>query len=224
MLEALDIGLSYGATPALRRVDLTLAAGSRTALMGPSGSGKSSLLHCLAGVLVPDRGRVVFDGQDLTGLSDRERSALRLRHMGVVFQFGDLVPELTLIENVMLPLQLLGVKRAAARASARDLLGELGVADVADSRTGAVSGGQTQRAAVARALVHEPRVVLADEPTGSLDTVNAEGVLDAMVALSTRMGAALVVVTHDNLVASHLDDLVVLRDGMLDLSAREAVG
>ncbi|WP_129669898.1 ABC transporter ATP-binding protein [Phytoactinopolyspora endophytica] len=224
MLEVLDVGLSYGATTALRDVSLKLAAGSRTALMGPSGSGKSSLLHCLAGVLVPDRGHVVFDGQDLTRLSDRERSRRRLAGMGVAFQFGDLVPELTVVENVMLPLQLLGAKRAAARGRALALLGELGIAEVADARTGAVSGGQAQRAAVARALVHEPRVVLADEPTGSLDTVNAEAVLDAMVALSTRIGATLLVVTHDNLVASHLDDLIELRDGSVDRSHRQVVG
>ncbi|MBB5789809.1 ABC transporter ATP-binding protein [Jiangella mangrovi] len=230
MLEADRVTLTYGATTALRDVSLTLAPGSRTALMGPSGSGKSSLLHCLAGVLVPGHGQVLVDGQDLTGLSDRERSRLRLERMGVVFQFGDLVPELTVAENVMLPLQLLGTRHAAARSRALELLGELGVADVADSRTGAVSGGQAQRAAVARALVHEPRVVLADEPTGSLDTVNAEAVLDAMVALSTGIGATLLVVTHDNLVASHLDELVVMRDGALDgahdaaLGARGVVG
>ena len=223
MLEADGVTLTYGASVAVRDVSLALAPGSRTALMGPSGSGKSSLLYCLAGVLVPDHGRVLLDGQDLTGLSDRERSRLRLEQLGVVFQFGDLVPELTIAENVMLPLQLLGTKRAAARARALELLGELGIADVADSRTGAVSGGQAQRAAVARALVHEPRVVLADEPTGSLDTVNAEAVLDAMVALSGRIGATLLVVTHDNLVASHLDDLVLMRDGAID-SAVQATG
>ncbi len=216
MLEVDHVTLTYGTTTALRDASIALARGSRTALMGSSGSGKSSLLHCLAGVLVPDHGRVVVDGQDVAGLSDRERSRLRLERMGVVFQFGDLVPELTVAENVMLPLQLLGTRRAAARTRALELLGELGVADVADSRTGAVSGGQAQRAAVARALVHEPRVVLADEPTGSLDTVNAEAVLDAMVALSARINATLLVVTHDNLVAAHLDGLVLMRDGGID--------
>lgn len=135
--------------------------------------------------------------------------------MGVVFQFDDLVPELTILENVMLPLQLLGARRGTARERAMDLLATLGVADLAGSRTGAVSGGQAQRAAVARALVHEPRVVLADEPTGALDSVNAEAVLDALVDLTRRAGTTLVVVTHDNLVASHLDTLVTMRDGQL---------
>jgi putative ABC transport system ATP-binding protein len=215
MLEARDVSLSYGLTPALRDVSLRIDAGASVALMGASGSGKSSLLHCLAGVIVPDRGRVLVDGIDITGLSDRDRSRLRLERMGVVFQFGDLVPELTLVENVMLPLQLLGRRTRSARARALELLDRLDIADLADSRTGAVSGGQAQRAAVARALAQEPAVVLADEPTGALDSVNAEAVLDALVDLARDTGAALLVVTHDNVVASHLDTLVTLHDGAI---------
>ncbi len=215
MLEARDVSLSYGLTPALRDVSLRIDAGASVALMGASGSGKSSLLHCLAGVIVPDAGRVLVDGTDITGLSDRDRSRLRLERMGVVFQFGDLVPELTLVENVMLPLQLLGRRTRSARARALELLDRLGIADLADSRTGAVSGGEAQRAAVARALAHEPAVVLADEPTGALDSVNAEAVLDALVVLARDTGAALLVVTHDNVVASHLDTLVTLHDGAI---------
>ena len=215
MLEARDVSLSYGLTPALRDVSLRIDAGASVALMGASGSGKSSLLHCLAGVIVPDAGRVLVDGTDITGLSDRDRSRLRLERMGVVFQFGDLVPELTLVENVMLPLQLLGRRTRSARARALELLDRLGIADLADSRTGAVSGGEAQRAAVARALAHEPAVVLADEPTGALDSVNAEAVLDALVDLARDTGAALLVVTHDNVVASHLDTLVTLHDGAI---------
>lgn len=219
MLQARDLSLSYGPTPALHQVSLTLEPGRRVALMGPSGCGKSSLLHCLCGVVRPDDGSVLLDGVDLTRLSERERSRTRLAHFGVVFQFGDLVPELTIVENVGLPLELLGRSRREARRAALALLDELGVADVADQRTGAVSGGQAQRAAVARALVHEPRVVLADEPTGSLDTVTAEAVLDAMNHLVTRLGAALLVVTHDNVVASHLDELVSMHDGVIDVPA-----
>jgi putative ABC transport system ATP-binding protein len=215
MLEAHHLSLSYGPTPALRDVSLQIAAGASVALMGTSGSGKSSLLHCLAGVILPDEGAVLVDGADMTKLADRDRSRLRLERMGVVFQFGDLVPELTLVENVMLPVQLLGSRRAAARSRAIELLDQLGIADLADSRTGAVSGGQAQRAAVARALVHKPAVVLADEPTGALDSVNAEAVLDALVGMARNSGAALLVVTHDNVVASHLDSLVTLHDGAI---------
>ncbi len=220
ILEARDLHRSYGATVALRDASLELAAGERVALMGPSGSGKSSLLHCLGGIIRPDRGQVALEGVRLDTLPERVRSGLRLRRMGIVFQFGDLVPELTVVENVMLPLQLLGTRKRQARAAAVAMLAALDVDDVADQRTGAVAGGQAQRAAVARALVHRPAIVLADEPTGSLDTVNAELVLDAMVSLSTELGAALLVVTHDNLVAAHLDRHVVMRDGAVTGAAQ----
>ena len=213
LVEARSVSLSYGATPALTDVDFRLDAGDRVALMGPSGSGKSSLVHCLAGVLTPDRGEIEFDGVGLSALSESRRSDVRLRRMGVVFQFGDLVPELTLLENVMLPLLLTGRRRVAAARAAHDALGELGVDDVADRRAGAVSGGQAQRAALARAIVHDPPVIFADEPTGSLDTVNAEAVLDALVGLAERQAAGLLVVTHDHQVASHLDRVVTMRDG-----------
>jgi putative ABC transport system ATP-binding protein len=215
VIEVRNATFAYGATPALNDVSLAVPDGSSVALMGASGSGKSTLLHCLAGVLVPDSGSVSIDGVNIGDLGDKQRSRLRLTQMGVVFQFGDLVPELTLVENVMLPLQLLGVRKGVARERAIDLLATLGIADIAGSRTGAVSGGQAQRAAVARALVHEPRLVLADEPTGALDSVNAEAVLDALVDLTRRSGTTLVVVTHDNLVASHLDTLVTMRDGKI---------
>jgi putative ABC transport system ATP-binding protein len=219
MLEATRLELTYGATPALRGVSLSLAAGQRIALMGPSGCGKSSLLHCLCGVVCPDSGRVTLGDRDLTRLSDRERSRTRLEQFGVVFQFGDLVPELTLLENTALPLELLGESRRTAQQRARALLDELGVEEVAGSRAGEVSGGQAQRAAVARALVHEPQVVLADEPTGALDSTTAEAVLDAMVTLTQRIGAALLVVTHDNVVASHLDELMTMQDGSVLMPA-----
>lgn len=213
MLEATELTLFYGQTRALNGVSISVASGESVAVMGASGSGKSSLLHCLAGVIAPDSGSVYIDGTDLTGLSDRSRSRVRLERVGVVFQFGDLVPELSLIENVMLPLQLLGQKAAPARDRALALLTELGIPELADSRAGEVSGGQAQRAAVARAMVHRPAIVLADEPTGSLDSFNAEEVMDALIALTRTAGTALVVVTHDNRVASHLDRLITLRDG-----------
>ncbi|MGN6251538.1 MAG: ABC transporter ATP-binding protein [Marmoricola sp.] len=212
-VEAHDLRLSYGDTAALDGCTLSIGRGERVAVMGPSGSGKSSLLHCLAGVVRPDGGVVRLDGIDVSTLSEDRRSRLRLERMGVVFQFGDLVPELSLLENVMLPGQLLGLRTGVARTRALALMDRLGVAGVADRRTGTVSGGQAQRAAVARALAHQPDVVYADEPTGSLDTVTAELVLDALVELTTSTGAALVVVTHDHQVASHLDRLVTVRDG-----------
>ncbi len=213
ILESRALTVRYGDTLAVDAVDLAITPGSRTAIMGPSGSGKSTLVHALAGVVRPDSGEVWFEDERLDLLGEAERSRRRLARMGLVFQFGDLVPELTLVENVMLPLQVLGEKTRPARERALEMLDTLGVADLADRRTGAVSGGQVQRAAVARALVHRPAVVLADEPTGALDSLTAERVLDALVAVTGATGAALVVVTHDHVVASHLDDLVVVRDG-----------
>lgn len=219
LLEARSVSLSYGPDRAVDDVSLRVEPGSRVALMGPSGCGKTSLLHCLSGVLQPDRGQVLLGGADLTSMSEASRSRLRLETFGLVFQLGDLVPELTLLENVALPLELLGCRRREARARAAALLDDLGIAAVSGSRSGTVSGGQAQRAAVARALVHEPQVVLADEPTGALDSTNAEAVLDVMLSLTERIGATLVVVTHDNVVAAHLDELVTMRDGSLATGA-----
>lgn len=215
VVEARSVWLSYGETPAVRDASVSLPAGESVALMGPSGSGKSSLLHCLAGVLRPDAGQIVVAGKRLHDMSERARSRHRLANLGMVFQFGNLVPELTLLENVALPLQLLGQPVRVARTRALEVLGQLGVAEVADRRTGSVSGGQAQRAAVARALAHEPKVIFADEPTGALDTANADRVLDTMLSVAADLGSAVLVVTHENRVAAHCDRLVSMRDGRL---------
>ena len=220
-VEACDLYLSYGQTPALRGVSLACWRGESVALMGPSGSGKSSLLHCLAGVLRPDSGEVSVAGERLDTMPERERSRHRLSHIGMVFQFGSLIPELTLLENVALPLQLLGGRAADARSRALALLDKLEVADVSGRRAGAVSGGQAQRAAVARAMVHRPSVVLADEPTGALDTVSADKVMDSLLGLAREIGSTVVLVTHENRIAAHCDRLLAMRDGAL--AAHQAV-
>jgi len=186
------------------------------AVMGPSGSGKSTLLHCLAGLLVPQSGTVRFCGDDLSSLGERARARLRLRRMGFVFQFGELVPELTLVENVELPLLLSGgVTAKDARRHALAWLERLGVDEVADRRLVEVSGGQAQRVAVARALVHRPAVVFADEPTGALDTLAGESVMEALTSAATETGAAVVIVTHELRVASYAAREVNLLDGAL---------
>lgn len=213
VLQARNVSLSYGDTPALVAVDLALVAGDSVALMGPSGAGKSSLLYCLAGVLEPDSGEITAFGRRIDTLSEAARAAFRLQQLGMVFQFGNLIPELTLLENVMLPLQLLGASTKEARSRAHELLEALEVDQVSGRRAGAVSGGQGQRAAVARALVHRPALVLADEPTGALDSVNAEKVLDALLGLAEDLGSAVLVVTHENRVAAHCERLVTLQDG-----------
>jgi putative ABC transport system ATP-binding protein len=192
--------------------------------MGPSGSGKSTLLHCLAGIVPPDSGHVTFDGRELTALSDVERSALRRSSFGFVFQFGQLVPELTCLENVALPLRLAGVRRREAERRAHIWLGQLEVDDVAGKLPGTVSGGQGQRVAVARALVTGPRVIFADEPTGALDSLNGEKVLVLLTRAARDSGAAVVLVTHEARVAAYADREVVVRDGTVrDLSTVDGV-
>jgi putative ABC transport system ATP-binding protein len=213
VLAGEDLALTFGGTPALDGATLEVAEGEVVAVMGPSGSGKSTLLYCLAGVLVPDRGHVTFGGARISDLGDRRRSDLRLRSFGFVPQFGDLVPELTLLENVALPLRLLGTGRRDAERRAAELLHDVGVEGAGSRHAGAASGGEAQRAAVARALVHEPAVVFADEPTGALDSVTGELVMEALVGLARQRRSAVVLVTHDAVVASHADREVIVRDG-----------
>ena len=213
MLRAKDVSLRFGETTALEGAELVVDRGEIVAVMGPSGSGKSTLLYVLAGILRPDRGEVYLGDRRLDTMGDAARSRLRLRAFGFVLQFGDLVPELSLRENVELPLRLVGVPKVEARRRAVSLLRELEVDEHADRRPGQVSGGQAQRAAVARALVHGPRVLFADEPTGSLDSVAGELVLDALTRLARREGSTVVLVTHESRVAAYADRTLYLRDG-----------
>jgi putative ABC transport system ATP-binding protein len=216
VIEAKALSVSFGSTMALRDVSLSVEAGESVAVMGRSGSGKSTLLHCLAGLVRPDQGEVWFDGRRLDSASEKTRSDERLRHMGLVFQFGYLAPELTLAENVALPLLVTGTSRRAAQQRAMELLERLEASDVADRRPSEVSGGQMQRAAVARALAHRPRVVFADEPTGALDSANGQLVLEAMITAARDDRAAVVVVTHEARLASYCDREVVLVDGVIE--------
>src|SRR5690349_4383771 len=182
MITAKGVKLSFGETPALRGADLSVAKGEIVAIMGPSGSGKSTLLHCLAGILVPDAGEIHFDGRRVDTLGETERSVLRRDRFGFVFQFGQLVPELTAEENVALPLLLGGAKRPAALREARPWFERLGLAGLERRRSGELSGGQAQRVALARGLVGKPGVLFADEPTGALDSLTGEQVMDLLVA------------------------------------------
>jgi putative ABC transport system ATP-binding protein len=209
--EGVEFAFTPG-EPVLCGAALEVAAGEVVAVRGRSGSGKSTFLLCL-GILAPQAGRIEIAGRDLTVLDDDGRSAVRRTSLGFVFQFGELVAELDLLGNVALPLELLGVRRSRAARHAGALLDELGLGPLARRRPGEVSGGQAQRAAVARALVHRPAVVLADEPTGSLDEENAATVLDALVGLAVRRSAALVLVTHDDRVAERASRSVTLVDG-----------
>ncbi|MFG2096925.1 ABC transporter ATP-binding protein [Streptomyces sp. NPDC048612] len=220
LLAAEGLTKAYGATPALDGVEFAVHAGEVVAVMGPSGSGKSTLLHCLAGIVRPDTGTVRYGPHTLTALSDARRSALRRTDFGFVFQFGQLVPELTAVENVALPLRLNGARRREAERRAREWLERLEVESVHDRRPGEISGGQGQRIAVARALVTGPRVLFADEPTGALDSLNGERVLTLLTDAARESDAAVVLVTHEARVAAYSDREVVVRDGRVkDLTA-----
>jgi putative ABC transport system ATP-binding protein len=218
LLKGIGLQRSYGPTPALRGIDLEVGEGEIVAVTGPSGCGKSTLLHCLAGILRVDAGEVRYRDQDLGLWSEAGRSKLRRSEFGVLFQFGQLVPELTAAENVALPLLLAGSGRRDARKAATLWLGRFGVGDLADQMPGQMSGGQQQRCAVARALVTEPKVLFADEPTGALDALTGEQVLTEIVHIVREQGTSVVLVTHDAQVAAYADREVALRDGVVDRS------
>jgi putative ABC transport system ATP-binding protein len=216
LLEARSLSKAFDRTEALRGVSFAVEEQETVAVTGRSGSGKSTLLLCLAGVLRPEAGEVSYGGRQLEAMSEAERTRLRRREFGLVLQFGQLVPELSAVANVALPLLLERHDRAASRRSALGWLERLGALDLAEARPGELSGGEAQRVAVARALVTSPRVVFADEPTGALDTVSGERVLDALLGASRDAGAAVVLVTHDNRVAARADREVVLADGQVE--------
>jgi putative ABC transport system ATP-binding protein len=204
----------FGPTPALRGVDVSVDAGEVLAVMGPSGAGKSTLLHCLAGILTPDSGEVTFDGQRIDRLPDRQRSRLRRTSFGFVFQFGQLVPDLPVVENIALPL-LLARRGRRAMAAAEAWLPRLGLDGLGRRLPGEISGGQGQRVAIARALIARPRLVFADEPTGSLDSVAADEVMELLVSTAKTERIGVVVVTHEPRVAAYTDRTVTVRDGFV---------
>ena len=196
LIEARDVVRSFGETPALRGANLAVAAGEIVAIMGPSGSGKSTLLHCLAGIYRPDSGEIWFDGERVDNWDEDRRTRLRRTAFGFVFQFGQLVPELSTADNVALPLLLNRVSRKEAYTRAVSWLARLGLEGLEGRRSGELSGGQAQRVAIARALVTRPKVVFADEPTGSLDSFTGELVMELLVTAAREDGTAVVLVTN----------------------------
>lgn len=215
LIEARGVRKAYGRTEALRGVNLDVGDGETVAITGPSGSGKSTLLLSLAGIIRPEAGEVRYQGARLDDLRESERTRLRRRQFGVVLQFGQLVPELTAVQNVALPLLLERRRRSAAQHIALGWLERLGARDLADALPGELSGGEAQRVALARALVTGPRVVFADEPTGALDTVAGEQLLEAMLTAARASDATVVLVTHENRVAARADREIRLRDGLV---------
>ena len=239
LMRARGLEMSFGQTRALRGVDLDLLAGEVLAVTGPSGSGKSTLLHVMAGVLVPDAGSVGYHGGKSPGggatdvaediavniavLDEAARSRLRLNEFGFIFQFGQLLPDLSALDNVTIPLLLAGTARRRALAQARETLGELGLSEHLDKRPTQLSGGQAQRTAVARALVTNPRLLFADEPTGSLDSLAAERTMEVLLSSVRSRGAGLVIITHDARVAAYADREVTVRDGRIGPEATHTV-
>ena len=216
IIEAKNIKKAFGKkTLALRGANLVVEPGEIVAVMGPSGSGKSTLLHCLAGILKIDSGEVRFDNENIGKMSDKKRNQLRREKFGFVFQFSQLVPELTALDNVALPLLINGVNKTEAYAKAKTWLKKVGVEAVANQIPGELSGGQAQRVAVARAMVIEPKILFADEPTGSLDSLNSEKVMDLFIKTAKEIGTTVIMVTHEPTIAAYADRSVIVRDGVV---------
>jgi putative ABC transport system ATP-binding protein len=213
VLSARNLSKHFGDVRALDQVSIDIPPGQSVSVMGPSGSGKSTLLHCLAGILRPDDGDVSLGDEPVSLSSDAARSRLRLERMGFVFQDGQLLPELPALENVALPLLLLGRPKAEAFGRAAEWLSRLGLSGLEKRRPGQLSGGQAHRVAIARALVGSPDVVLADEPTGALDQATGAEVMRVLTAAAKGAGASLVVVTHDPNVAAWCERHVEIVDG-----------
>jgi putative ABC transport system ATP-binding protein len=219
-IEARNVAFSFGTTPALRGASLAVDAGEVVAIMGPSGSGKSTLLHCLAGILVPQSGEVLFDGLRIDTMTEAQRSSLRRDRFGFVFQFGQLVPELTAAENVALPLLLSGIRRTEALHRACGWFERLGLQGMEQRRSGELSGGQAQRVALARGLVARPEILFADEPTGALDSLTGEQVMDLLVGAAREQGTTVILVTHEPRVAAYAEREVIVRDGRVNAPDR----
>lgn len=211
-LRCRGLHVALGGRKVLDGVDLEVGADQSIAIMGPSGSGKTTLLHCLAGIRLPDQGEINLGGQAIERMNRRQRAKWRLQNIGLVFQFGELLGELTVAENVALPLRLAGHNDATR---AEQLLTEVGLLDRAQSWPAELSGGEIQRVAIARSLATRPSLLLADEPTGALDEELSRNVCDLLVSGARSTGAVLIVATHDPLVASYLDRTTHLRNGTL---------
>jgi len=217
MIEARDLWKEYVmgrvTLPVLKGVSLTIDTGGFVAITGPSGAGKSTLLHLLAGLDTPTRGEVLWEGRSVSGLSDAKRAAFRNKSLGVVFQFYHLLPELSALENVMLPGMVNGHRDQALKGRAIQCLERVGLQERVRHRPRELSGGEQQRVAIARALVNEPAVLFADEPTGNLDSKTGEGIIELLTALPRRRKTGLVLITHDERLAGKAERVIRLHDG-----------
>lgn len=215
MIELDSITRSFGSLKVLKGISLNIDRGEVVSITGPSGAGKTTLLQIMGSLDKPDGGRVLYDGKDITRMSEKEISAFRNKHIGFVFQFHQLLPEFTAQENITIPMLIAGQGMRQANARAKELLELLGLADRADHKPSELSGGEKQRIAVARALANQPDVILADEPSGSLDTKNKEELHKLFFSLRDQLGQTLVIVTHDESLAAMTDRTIRLLDGSI---------
>ena len=213
MIELHDIHKSFGTLEVLKGIDLTIGKGEVVSIVGPSGAGKTTLLQILGTLDRPDRGQVLFDGIDVSGYKEKQLSAFRNQHIGFVFQFHQLLPEFTAVENVMMPALIGGESMSDARSRAMEMLEYLHLTDRTTHKPAELSGGEKQRIAVARALVNRPQVILADEPSGSLDTQNKEELHRLFFDLRDQLGQTFIIVTHDEQFATTTDRTIRLCDG-----------
>jgi putative ABC transport system ATP-binding protein len=215
IIEAKGVKKLFGKTPVLRGIDLLVSRGEILAIMGPSGSGKSTLLHCLAGIDSASGGTIMYNNKDIVQLDDQTRTILRRTDFGFVFQFSQLVPEITALDNVAIPLLLGGTKKATAYDKAKKWLHEVGLEGKENNLPGELSGGEEQRVSIARAMIIEPRVLFADEPTGSLDSLNSEQVMELFVDVAKKHNTTVIIVTHEATIAAYADREIIVRDGLL---------